>query len=84
VSECIFIFDFPSIESAISKKKEKFLRKFIVSHALNSVICIFIASAKTELVRSGRVLRRLISTNSFPCWCNVYTYLTSFEFVNLP
>ncbi len=58
VSECMLFFEFPSIESAINKRKEKFLRKFIVSHALNSVCYIFIASAKTELVEVRARLSR--------------------------
>ena len=57
VIECMLFFEFPSIVTAIDKRKEKFLRKLIVSHAFNSVCCIFIASAKTELAEVRARLR---------------------------
>ena len=59
VTECMLFFEFPSIVTAIDKRKEKFLRKLIVSHAFNNVCCIFIASAKTELVEVRARLRKV-------------------------
>ena len=49
VIECMSFFDFPNIGTAINARREKFLRKFIVNFNVNSVCCIFIAAAQTEL-----------------------------------
>ena len=59
VTDCMLFFNFPTIGTAINKRKEKFLRKLIVSHALNNVCCIFIASAKTELDEVRARLRKV-------------------------
>ena len=49
VIERMTFFDFLNIGTAINARREKFLRKFIVNFNVNSVCCIFIAAAQTEL-----------------------------------
>ena len=60
VIDCMSFFDFPNMCTAINVRKEKFLRKFIVNFNVNSICCIFIATAKTELNAVRTLLHSVI------------------------